>query len=119
MTHSENRPSLPEVHRSIPVPNSKGFWRKMLATVALSIALFINSAILILSAATFHFSGYRVCESILVRSSSLASGEYYSGIKWLAAIANYFLAIGNFGNTATEDTAMPFPYPKIINLPPK
>lgn len=31
MTHSENRPSLPEVHRSIPVPNSKGFWRKMLA----------------------------------------------------------------------------------------
>jgi manganese transport protein len=31
MTHSENRPSLPEVHRSIPIPNSKGFWRKMLA----------------------------------------------------------------------------------------
>ena len=31
MTDSENRPSLPEVHRSIPVPNSKGFWRKMLA----------------------------------------------------------------------------------------
>ena len=31
MTHPENRPSLPEVHRSIPVPNSKGFWRKMLA----------------------------------------------------------------------------------------
>ncbi|MEG4631644.1 Nramp family divalent metal transporter [Microcoleus sp. AR_TQ3_B6] len=31
MTHSENKPSLPEVHRSIPVPNSKGFWRKMLA----------------------------------------------------------------------------------------
>jgi manganese transport protein len=31
MTHSENRPSLPEVHRSIPVPNSKGFWRRMLA----------------------------------------------------------------------------------------
>ncbi|AFZ06576.1 Manganese transport protein mntH [Oscillatoria nigro-viridis PCC 7112] len=31
MTHPENRPSLPEVHRSIAVPNSKGFWRKMLA----------------------------------------------------------------------------------------
>lgn len=31
MTDSENKPSLPEVHRSIPVPNSKGFWRKMLA----------------------------------------------------------------------------------------
>ncbi|MEG4250884.1 Nramp family divalent metal transporter [Microcoleus sp. AT3-A2] len=31
MTHPENRPSLPEVHRSIPVPNSKGFWRTMLA----------------------------------------------------------------------------------------
>ncbi len=31
MTHSENRPSLPEVHRSIPIPDSKGFWRKMLA----------------------------------------------------------------------------------------
>jgi len=31
MTDSENRPSLPEVHRSIPVPNSKGFWRNMLA----------------------------------------------------------------------------------------
>ncbi len=31
MTHSENKPSLPEVHRSIPIPNSKGFWRKMLA----------------------------------------------------------------------------------------
>jgi manganese transport protein len=29
------------------------------STVALSIALFINSAILILSAATFHFSGYQ------------------------------------------------------------
>lgn len=25
------RPSLPEVHRSIPIPNVKGFWRKMLA----------------------------------------------------------------------------------------
>lgn len=31
MTLPENRPSLPEVHRSIPVPNSKGFWRTMLA----------------------------------------------------------------------------------------
>ncbi|MEG4589791.1 Nramp family divalent metal transporter [Microcoleus sp. MOSTC5] len=31
MTDPENRPSLPEVHRSIPVPNSKGFWRTMLA----------------------------------------------------------------------------------------
>jgi manganese transport protein len=29
------------------------------STVALSLALFINSAILIVSAATFHFSGYR------------------------------------------------------------
>lgn len=25
------RPSLPEVHRSIPIPNVRGFWRKMLA----------------------------------------------------------------------------------------
>lgn len=25
------RPSLPEVHRSIPIPNTKSFWRKMLA----------------------------------------------------------------------------------------
>jgi manganese transport protein len=31
MTPPENRPSLPEVHRSIKVPNSKSFWRKMLA----------------------------------------------------------------------------------------
>ena len=31
MTRPENRPSLPEVHRSIYVPNSNGFWRKMLA----------------------------------------------------------------------------------------
>ncbi|PSB48879.1 divalent metal cation transporter [Cyanosarcina cf. burmensis CCALA 770] len=27
----ENRPSLPEVHRSIKIPNGSGFWRKMLA----------------------------------------------------------------------------------------
>ncbi len=26
-----DRPSLPEVHRSIAIPNGKGFWRKMLA----------------------------------------------------------------------------------------
>ena len=31
MTPPENRPSLPEVHRSIRVPNSNSFWRKMLA----------------------------------------------------------------------------------------
>ncbi|BDA76170.1 manganese transport protein (plasmid) [Calothrix sp. PCC 7716] len=31
MTHSKNRPSLPEVHRSIEIPNNKGFWRKLLA----------------------------------------------------------------------------------------
>ncbi|MBD2560619.1 MULTISPECIES: Nramp family divalent metal transporter [Nostoc] len=31
MTPPENRPSLPEVHRSIKVPNSNSFWRKMLA----------------------------------------------------------------------------------------
>ncbi len=31
MAIPENKPSLPEVHRSIRVPNSKGFWRKMLA----------------------------------------------------------------------------------------
>jgi manganese transport protein len=31
MTHSEDRPSLPEVYRSIKIPNTKGFWRKMLA----------------------------------------------------------------------------------------
>ncbi|MFN6540846.1 MAG: Nramp family divalent metal transporter [Nostoc sp. EkiNYC01] len=31
MTIPENKPSLPEVHRSIRVPNSKSFWRKMLA----------------------------------------------------------------------------------------
>ena len=34
MPSSENparRPSLPEVHRSIAVPNVKSFWRKMLA----------------------------------------------------------------------------------------
>ena len=35
------------------------------STVALSIALFINSAILILSAATFHFSGYQEVAEIL------------------------------------------------------
>lgn len=28
---SERKPSLPEVHRSISIPNVKGFWRKMLA----------------------------------------------------------------------------------------
>jgi manganese transport protein len=31
MPISEHRPSLPEVHRSIKVPNVKSFWRKMLA----------------------------------------------------------------------------------------
>ncbi|MBD2628953.1 Nramp family divalent metal transporter [Trichormus variabilis] len=31
MTIPENKPSLPEVHRSIRVPNTNGFWRKMLA----------------------------------------------------------------------------------------
>lgn len=31
MTHSKNRPSLPEVHRSIEIPNNKGFWHKLLA----------------------------------------------------------------------------------------
>lgn len=31
MASSNSRPSLPEVHRSIPIPTNKGFWRKMLA----------------------------------------------------------------------------------------
>jgi manganese transport protein len=31
MADTENRPSLPEVHRSIKIPNTKSFWRKMLA----------------------------------------------------------------------------------------
>ncbi|OKH42074.1 divalent metal cation transporter [Nostoc calcicola FACHB-389] len=31
MPHPENRPSLPEVHRSIRIPNTKSFWHKMLA----------------------------------------------------------------------------------------
>ena len=31
MPISEHRPSLPEVHRSIKVPNVRSFWRKMLA----------------------------------------------------------------------------------------
>lgn len=31
MSFSSNRPSLPKVHRSIKIPNGKGFWRKMLA----------------------------------------------------------------------------------------
>ncbi len=31
MTRPENRPSLPEVHRSIKIPNTQSFWRKMLA----------------------------------------------------------------------------------------
>ncbi|BAU15937.1 manganese transport protein (plasmid) [Leptolyngbya sp. NIES-3755] len=31
MSLSEHRPSLPEAHRSIAVPNAKGFWRKLLA----------------------------------------------------------------------------------------
>lgn len=31
MASSNHQPSLPEVHRSIPIPSSKGFWRKMLA----------------------------------------------------------------------------------------
>jgi manganese transport protein len=31
MATPENRPSLPEVHRSIKIPEGKGFWRKMLA----------------------------------------------------------------------------------------
>lgn len=31
MAIPENRPSLPEVHRSIKIPESSGFWRKMLA----------------------------------------------------------------------------------------
>ncbi|OKH36143.1 divalent metal cation transporter [[Phormidium ambiguum] IAM M-71] len=28
---SDRKPSLPEVHRSIPIPNAKSFWRKLLA----------------------------------------------------------------------------------------
>ncbi len=31
MSRPANQPSLPEVHRSIKVPSSQGFWRKMLA----------------------------------------------------------------------------------------
>jgi len=31
MGHSDRKPSLPEVHRSIPIPNAKSFWRKLLA----------------------------------------------------------------------------------------
>jgi manganese transport protein len=31
MTASEHQPSLPEVHRTIAIPNTKNFWRKMLA----------------------------------------------------------------------------------------
>ncbi|MEH2136388.1 Nramp family divalent metal transporter [Nostoc sp.] len=31
MAPPENKPSLPEVHRSIRVPNSSSFWRKMMA----------------------------------------------------------------------------------------
>lgn len=31
MALSDRSPSLPEVHRSISVPNARGFWRKMLA----------------------------------------------------------------------------------------
>jgi manganese transport protein len=31
MTIPENKPSLPEVHRSIKIPNTQSFWRKMLA----------------------------------------------------------------------------------------
>jgi manganese transport protein len=31
MDPSQYKPSLPEVHRSIPIPNARGFWRKMLA----------------------------------------------------------------------------------------
>ncbi len=31
MASPKNKPSLPEVHRSIRVPNSTGFWRKMMA----------------------------------------------------------------------------------------
>lgn len=31
MPISQKRPSLPEVHRSIPIPNVRSFWRKMLA----------------------------------------------------------------------------------------
>jgi manganese transport protein len=31
MTLSTQNPSLPEVHRTIAIPNGKGFWRKMLA----------------------------------------------------------------------------------------
>ncbi|MBE9226251.1 Nramp family divalent metal transporter [Phormidium sp. LEGE 05292] len=31
MAHSDRKPSLPEVHRSIPIPNVKSFWRKLLA----------------------------------------------------------------------------------------
>ncbi len=31
MTVAEKRPSLPEVHRTIAIPDGKGFWRKMMA----------------------------------------------------------------------------------------
>jgi manganese transport protein len=31
MTMSEKLPSLPEVHRTIAIPNDKGFWRKLMA----------------------------------------------------------------------------------------
>lgn len=31
MSVTPHRPSLPEVHRSIPIPTGKGFWRKLMA----------------------------------------------------------------------------------------
>ena len=31
MSRKEYSPNLPEVHRSIKIPNSSSFWRKMLA----------------------------------------------------------------------------------------
>jgi manganese transport protein len=65
------------------------------STVALSLALFINSAILIVSAATFHFYSYQNVAEIQDAYNSLVSSYCHRQLKSLVAITN-FLRLGAF-----------------------
>ena len=82
----------------VPLNIASSTW---ILTIALSLALFINSAILILVAAVFHFSGKqdvaeiqdaykllspidgRVCQSYLAQGAGLCSSNDHCRAEWL------------------------------------
>ena len=43
--YSVARPSLPEIYRSLPIPESAGFLRKLLAFAGMSVALVLYASI--------------------------------------------------------------------------